>query len=381
MSAIFVYRNCFTGDVSGGDMHTGGVCDWISGHYPEHPLYLVHAADDGQAQAYKETAQLREITYPGPKTTSPALMFPLRAMKANKTSLPWHPTSNLFVAGSHFIPDVWPVLGQGKKAPGGIRAVYIHHIIQDMPRPRNLNTFMANIQERFTFDLIKYHFDKIITVNKDVVQRLRELGFTQPIMLSSNFVNTHTAQPKPYAKKDYTLAFCGRMVVQKGVDDFLDICETVQQAFPGFKAVMIGAGPELDRLKASIKERGLRVELTGFVSDEKKFDLVSRAKLTVMPSVEEGWGIAIAESLSVGTPVLAYDLPVYQEPFGKAIQVVPLHDKKQLSDQAVQLLTIYKQDPVSYAAIQKTITTHAQAFSRDEIANKEFAFLMGGQHG
>jgi hypothetical protein len=48
MSHIFVYRNCFTGDISGGDMHTGGVSDWIDTHHPEHPLYLVHAKNDGQ---------------------------------------------------------------------------------------------------------------------------------------------------------------------------------------------------------------------------------------------------------------------------------------------------------------------------------------------
>lgn len=380
MSNIFVYRNCFTGDVSGGDMHTGGVAEWIDKHYPEHPLYLVHAAGDKQEKVYKETGSLREITYPDTAAKRPALMFPLRAMKANKTSLPWHPSSNIFIAGSHFLPDVWPALGQGKKAPGAMRAVYIHHIIQDMPRPKNFNTLLANLQEKFCFDLIKYHFDKIITVNQEVIEALRQRGFTQPILLSSNFVNAHKTRPKPYAKKDITLAFVGRLVTQKGVDDFLKVCETLQPYTPGFKAVMIGEGPEGERLRKVVAEKGLNVDLTGFVSDERKFDLVSRARLFVLPSREEGWGIAIAESLSVGTPVLAYNLPVYETPFGGAVQTVRLDDIESLTEKAIYLLNIYAQDPAAYATIQKALIKRANIFSRDSVANKEFNFLMGGQH-
>src|SRR5687768_17329448 len=137
MSTLFAYRNCFTGDVSGGDMHLGGVCDWIDTRRPEHPLYLIHAEGDGQEKAYRETNVLREITYPDTRVKKPALMYLMRALKGSRTSLPWNPASNIFIAGSHFLPDVWPAVGQGRKAPGAVRVVYIHHIIQDMPRPKN----------------------------------------------------------------------------------------------------------------------------------------------------------------------------------------------------------------------------------------------------
>jgi glycosyltransferase involved in cell wall biosynthesis len=377
MSSIFVYRNCFTGDVSGGDMHTGGVCDWIDSNRPEHPLYLVHAADDGQEKAFRETRTLREITYPDTSVTAPALMFPLRAMKANKTALPWNPDSNMFISGSHFIPDVWPALGQGKKAPGAKKAVYIHHIIQDMPRPKNLNTLMANLQEKFCFDLIKYHFDKIITVNQDVVDGLRRRGFTQPILVSSNFVNDHQTKPVPYEKKDITFVFVGRLVAQKGIDDFLHICEQLQPYIPGFKAVMVGAGPEMERVKQTIQQRGLNIEVTGFVTEGRKFELMSRSKIFIFPSVEEGWGIVIAESLSVGTPVIAYDLPVYGEPFGEVIKTVPLSDRDKLTEAVKHQLATYQKNPAAYNQEQLALLQRASHYSRDSVVRKEFEFLMG----
>jgi glycosyltransferase involved in cell wall biosynthesis len=380
VSHIFVYRNCFTGNVSGGDMHTGGICEWITRHHPEHPLYLVHARGDGQREAYLETTTLKEITYPDTSVTKPALMYPLRAMKAGRLPLPWHPNSNLFVAGSHFLPDVWPALGQGRKAPGAVRAVYIHHIVQDMPRPGGLNTMLANSQEQFCFNLIKHDFDKIITVNQGVVDGLRQRGFRQPILVSGNFVNPHRAQPRGYSNKDITMAFCGRLVTQKGVDDFLKVCEALQARTSEFKAVMIGEGPERERLQKTIDDKQLHVELTGFVPEAKKFELLAQAKLFVLPSREEGWGIVIAESLSVGTPVLAYHLPVYDEPFGNVLRTVPLDRQKQLIEQAIHLLAGWQQDSDSYGALQKELVAHARQFDREAIAAKEFTFLMEDVH-
>ncbi|HET8671174.1 MAG TPA: glycosyltransferase [Candidatus Saccharimonadales bacterium] len=381
MSNIFVYRNCFTGDVSGGDMHTGGVCEWIDRNCPEHALYLIHAANDGQEKAFQETQRLRQITYPDTSIKNPALMFPLRALKANRVALPWHHKSNLFIAGAHFTPDVWPALGQGKRAPGAIRAVYIHHIIQDMPRPASLNTVLANLQEQFCFNLIKHHFDKIITVNESVVEGLRRRGFTQPILVSSNFVNDHNVKPIAYTKKDITLAFTGRLVTQKGIDDFVYACEVLQPSVPNFKAVMIGAGPEISRLKRTIAAKKLQIDVTGFVSEKRKFGLLARSQFFVFPSIEEGWGIAIAEALSVGTPVVAYDLPVYQEPFGGVIQTVTTGDRKKLIKRITNLLTTYDKNASAYTKAQRALVERAANFTRDTVARKEFDFLLGEQHG
>lgn len=379
MSKFFVYRNCFTGDLSGGDMHTGGVADWINRHHPEHPLVLIHAAKDGQEKAYRETADIPQIIYPDTSFRHPALMFLVRAHKANVTSLPWDPASNIFIAGSHFVPDVWPVLGQGQKAPGAKRIVYIHHIVQEMPRPKNLQTLFANLQEKFCFSLIKYHFDKIITVNQEVIDSLRQRGFRQPMLLSSNFVNMHNTSPVPFAKKDISLIFCGRLVKQKGIDDFLEVCKKLRSKLPNFRAVMVGAGPETDRLKREVADQGLNVEVIGFVPETEKFDLLARAQLFVFPSVEEGWGIVIAESLSAGTPVLAYDLPVYRQPFGKHIKTVPLGNVDRLTATAERLLASYQQDPAAYNKAQKELVAYAKVFSQDAVATKEYEFIMEDQ--
>jgi glycosyltransferase involved in cell wall biosynthesis len=376
VSHIFVYRNCFTGDISGGDMHTGGVSHWISINHPEHPLFLVHAENDGQNGAYREMTELEDITYPDTSFSHPALMFLGRAGRGGRVSLPLHATSNIFIAGSHFLPDVWPVLKQGRYAPGALRGVYIHHIVQEMPRARSLNTALANAQERFCFSLIKNEFDIILTDTQDVIDGLRRRGFKQPILLSSNFVNSHSTRPVAYSKKDITLLFCGRLVPQKGIDDFLAVCEAVQAKIPGSKAVMIGAGPEEQRLRSIIASKKLQVELTGFVTETRKFELLSKAKLLVMPSIEEGWGIAIAESMSVGTPIVAYDLPAYEAPFGSQIHTVPLKNREQLTKEVLARLAQYERSPQSYTDEQQSLIQHASSFQQDTVAANEYTFVM-----
>ncbi|HSW99005.1 MAG TPA: glycosyltransferase [Candidatus Saccharimonadales bacterium] len=373
MGGFFVYRNCFTGDVSGGDMHTGGFCSWVNEQRPGTPIALVHAAGDGQEEAYPETTSLQQLTYADNGARQPVgLLYLRRAQKGSRVPLP-EGADTVFLAGSHFLPDVLPVFRNGKR---GTRAVYIHHIIQDMPRAQNFNNFLANLQERLCFRLIRKHFDKIITVNHAVVESLRRRGFRQPIMVSSNFVDNGGAGRVAWPDKDITLAFCGRMVKQKGVDEFLRLCETLQRDLPDFRAVMVGVGPELPRLVRLAAVKGLNIAFVGRADDRQKFDIVRRAQLFVLPSIEEGWGIVVAEALSVGTPVLAYDLPVYKDIFGHRLHTVAIHNEQRLRAAARRLLAHYRRRPELYEKEQIELVQFAQRFRRDRIAQEEYDFLL-----
>jgi glycosyltransferase involved in cell wall biosynthesis len=374
MTKLVVYRNCFTGDVSGGDVHMSGLLGWILDSRPKVDPLLVLPRRDGQEKVYPEVNRIRTVTHPDTRLRqSVALMYVARAFKAAGRVNRFIGRGDLLVASSHFLPDVLPVYVA--HAPKESKVVYIHHIIQDMPRPDNLNTKLANLQEKICFAMIRRRFGKIIVVNQAVANRLRELGFRkQQIMLSSNFVNPLSGVKSP-AQKDYTLAFCGRMVMQKGIDDFVAVCRELYAQFPGFRAVMIGVGPELTRLRDEIADRHLPIDLAGYVDDRAKFDLLSRSKLLVFPSVEEGWGIAIAEALAVGTPVVAYDLPVYQAVFEEQLHTVPLKDVGNLVHIVEQLLNKYDAAPADYRAEQKRIAAYADQFRVERVAAKEFDFI------
>jgi glycosyltransferase involved in cell wall biosynthesis len=55
-------------------------------------------------------------------------------------------------------------------------------------------------------------------------------------------------------------------------------------------------------------------------------EVYRRADVTLLPSEREGFGWPVAESLAVGTPVVASDLPALREVGGTAAEYAPVGD-------------------------------------------------------
>ena len=64
------------------------------------------------------------------------------------------------------------------------------------------------------------------------------------------------------------------------------------------------------------------------VSDEEKFLLLKHAQVVLAPSLFEGYGMVPGEALSVGTSVVAFDLPVLRAVYGDKITYAKWNDPK-----------------------------------------------------
>jgi len=65
-----------------------------------------------------------------------------------------------------------------------------------------------------------------------------------------------------------------------------------------------GWGTDFDVLAQKLKKKGRKVELRKAVSDSILWDAYRRASFTVFPSLHEGFGLPVAESLAFGTPAI-----------------------------------------------------------------------------
>jgi glycosyltransferase involved in cell wall biosynthesis len=112
-----------------------------------------------------------------------------------------------------------------------------------------------------------------------------------------------------------TIAVVTRLVPHKQLHHLVEAVPELLQRWPELHVDIAGTGSARDGLLARVKELGLErsVNLPGMVTEQVKSDLLSRAWLTVAPSLAEGWGLTVLEANTLGTPTLAYNVPGLQD--------------------------------------------------------------------
>ncbi|HLB57966.1 MAG TPA: glycosyltransferase, partial [Gammaproteobacteria bacterium] len=103
---------------------------------------------------------------------------------------------------------------------------------------------------------------------------------------------------KPGTHKDDFFLAASRLVPYKKMDL---IVESFQH-LPDKKLVVIGDGPEMEKVK---KKAGSNVEILGYQSNAVLLDYMQRTKALIF-AAEEDFGIIPLEAQACGTPVIAY---------------------------------------------------------------------------
>jgi glycosyltransferase involved in cell wall biosynthesis len=133
--------------------------------------------------------------------------------------------------------------------------------------------------------------------------------------------------------------FMSRIDPKKGMDLLIPALEQLQQSGINFHFILAGGNPQDpayeqqvgDRLRASALAE--RTTITGFVTGATKAALLARSDLFVLPSYYENFGIAVAEAMGAGLPVVISDqVHIWQDIQGSQsgwvipCQVAPLVD-------------------------------------------------------
>lgn len=108
------------------------------------------------------------------------------------------------------------------------------------------------------------------------------------------------------AREPNTALFLGRLAHNKRPWDAIAAVEEARRSVADVRLWVVGGGP----LEPQLRERAPSwAQVCGRVSDVQKFELLARASVLLVPSVREGWGMVVSEAATVGTPVVAYDVP------------------------------------------------------------------------
>ena len=106
------------------------------------------------------------------------------------------------------------------------------------------------------------------------------------------------------------VAYCGRLVHEKGVQDLLAAVPRLRRRHPGLRVVVAGTGPAAAELREQARSLrlGRSAAFAGFVPDADLAALVAAADCAVVPSRYEPFGLVALEAAAAGTPVVAADV-------------------------------------------------------------------------
>lgn len=104
--------------------------------------------------------------------------------------------------------------------------------------------------------------------------------------------------------KKYDIAYLGRLTAQKNPILFCDIVKKYKEINKSVAAIMIGDGELRYDVEKYIEENGLSQNITLVGFQKNPYQFIKGAKLLLMPSEYEGFGLAAVECLSLGKPVV-----------------------------------------------------------------------------
>ena len=176
----------------------------------------------------------------------------------------------------------------------------VHSFVFDERIPRRKRILVSWIERR----LLRYT-DRIVAVSNalkdELVTRLR-LREEKIQVIHNGIAFRDLSKPEHFGIRIGTIA---RLAPQKGVDDFLRAAAIVRKRCPQAKFVIVGDGPFKYWLDTIVKEGGIEdcVEFMGFQRDALRIAI--GWDVFVLASTHETFGLALAEAMSQGVPVVA----------------------------------------------------------------------------
>ena len=219
--------------------------------------------------------------------------------------------------------------------PKGKRIFFIHQLTREIWF-RNA-VFPLNYMGYWleTWMLKIYRHNHTMTVSYSTKKDLITLGFNSSlIQIIPEGIEFEPWSEKSFLKKETvpTFIYVGRFAKYKGIDDAFKAYGNFKKTHQEAKLWIVGKENEtykehvlnklceLYNLKYGRDPINDDVIYYGFVSNEKKLELMSRAHCVIFPSEREGWGLTVTEAAAVGTPSIVYNSPglVDAVDYGKA---------------------------------------------------------------
>lgn len=205
---------------------------------------------------------------------------------------------------------------------------------------------------------------KIIGVSEEV---LREHLFHRLIAKKSlilpNALDWHRIRrlsEEDNNEKIYDLLFVGRLHEQKDPLAFISVVAALSVTLPIISAAMIGEGPLSEVCRARVRELGIErnISFLGFLDNPYPF--MKKARIVLMPSLWEGFGLVALEAMFLEVPVIARPAGGLKRIIEESRGGILCFSIEEFTEKAAELL----RDPLARAEIGQRAKKWVEATSR-----------------
>jgi len=207
---------------------------------------------------------------------------------------------------------------------------------------------------------------KIVSVSPSTLQDLKKLGLSDKrLYLAYNSIPKKVG--KTYQRsKTPLVVYVGRIKAYKQLEKAVMMVPKLVESHPDMELIIGGGGDDLENVKDKVHKLDVedKVSVLGVISDEKKFELMQKAWIFIMPSMKEGWGITIMEAASCGTPSVGYNVGGVKDSIRNNYTGMLASNDRELLELTGRLLS----DAKSREVMSKNCKLWAKAFSWDKTA-------------
>jgi glycosyltransferase involved in cell wall biosynthesis len=213
----------------------------------------------------------------------------------------------------------------------------------------------------------------VIAVSDDVGRYLDEQGVRRSVV--HNGVAPIAATPDARARlglaaTDFVVGGVGRLNVQKGWDVLCAAAPRVREQRPDARFVIVGDGPERERLAAGAGAEAVR--FAGY--HERASGLMPAFDVLAVPSRYEGFGLVVVEAMLAGVPVVAARAGALPEVVGDAGVLVAPDDPDALAEALVRVAS----NPRLRSDLARRGRERARSrFGWERMADETLAFWRG----
>jgi glycosyltransferase involved in cell wall biosynthesis len=158
--------------------------------------------------------------------------------------------------------------------------------------------------------LIKFLFaksDTVICLSQSWIKYYGENFKTKVLVELPNIIDYPVRRPVPSNGDLISFLFLGLVCKEKGIFDLVDVIARNKDKYRSRMKLLIGGNGEVKRLQDLIKENKIEdiVDFLGWITSEKKANVLNDSNIYILPSYHEGLPISILESMSYGKPVIS----------------------------------------------------------------------------